>query len=126
MLLFKAKFIKVEVLKTKINATFAIHELTEDDDLRMTQCLDTEGYLVFNGDVVKREVLEAVKDRTIGIDDKGFSPSQKLRASLFQFWVNDYEGGKTFEEFYTLMMNRILDDTNKKLDEKRNLQRESD
>jgi hypothetical protein len=108
MLIFTANFEGVSKLKTKLKLVFSIKDFTEDDDLRLTQFIDSPGSLLFTPDTLKREVIEAAKNREIGKTEGNMSPSATLRGEIYKTWANVYEGKLNFEEYYVKVMNRVI------------------
>jgi len=105
----QVKFKKVDRMLTKIKLTFDILEdVNELEELALTQMLDTDGFLAFSGDVIKREVEDAMKNVKLGIDEKGKSKSKILRGLIWQYWSQFYDGSKTDEEYYNLVMDHFI------------------
>ena len=100
--------------KTQINLRFAVKDMSEMDELFLTQYLKTEGHLLFLGDKVKAEIEEAMKNTNIGIDESGRSQSQKMRGAIFQYWSDKFQGKMEFEEFYVKWTNSIINDIKSK------------
>lgn len=95
----KAKLINWKVLKTRVNLIFASSDITESDLMELIQLKGADGHLLFNIDEIKKEIEEIVKDKTIAVDPKGLSPSQKLRKEIWINW-NESETKKPFDQYY--------------------------
>lgn len=89
MLIIKVKFESYKELTTKTNITFSTTE--EIDEIQLAQLKRTKGHLAFSADEFKKEVEDAMKDRKLGVDKSGASPSSKIRAEMFQAWTHSEE-----------------------------------
>jgi Glu-tRNA(Gln) amidotransferase subunit E-like FAD-binding protein len=107
MIILKAKLTSLSRLLTQLNLTFAVKEMTEEDQIRLEQAKGEEGFLLFHGDEIKKSVEDMMKDKSIGIDDKGRSPSQKLRGAIFQSFDQSYTGTLDWETFYVKSMQKL-------------------
>jgi len=104
MILIKARFDKAEKLTTKKKLTFSTDvDITE---LEFLQSIGTDGFLAFNSDEFRSEVKEIIKNKKIGINDLGVTPSERLRKVLFL--VAESKGILDFEDFYKEEMDRII------------------
>lgn len=97
MLIIKVKLESNKKLKTKRNLTFSTSD--EIDEIQLAQLKRTKGYLAFSADEFKKEVEDAMKNRKLGVDKNGASPSSKIRAEMFQAWTHSEEE-IGFEEYY--------------------------
>jgi Glu-tRNA(Gln) amidotransferase subunit E-like FAD-binding protein len=113
MIILKAKLTSLSRLLTQLNLTFAVKEMTEEDQIRLEQAKGEEGFLLFHGDEIKKSVEDMMKDKSIGIDDKGRSPSQKLRGAIFQAWDQVYSGSDDFDAFYKRAMAKLTEQVKK-------------
>lgn len=105
MIHIEAKLISHNSLKTKENLTFSTK--SEIDPLVLSQMLQSEGHLVFSVDQLKARVEAVMKNKKIGINENGFSPSQILRGALSQVWENT-NTEVSFDDFYKAEMNKII------------------
>jgi hypothetical protein len=104
MIELKGKFEKVEQHTNRVKLIFSTADKTSR--LEFLQLLKTEGYLVFNPDRLRSEVLEIVANKKIGISDLGKTPSEKLRKTLFL--VAQARGlNLQFDDFYREEMEKI-------------------
>ena len=113
MIILKAKLTTLAKLLTQVNLTFAVKEMSEEDQIRLEQAKGEEGYLLFNGSEIKKSVEEIMRDKSIGVDEHGRSPSQKLRAAIYQSWEKVYQGPDEFETFYIRSMNKFTNQVKK-------------
>jgi len=109
MWITKARLRKVTPKKTKITLEFDVKEYSEDFDLLVTQSVDADGYIAFSADVLKREVEEAMKNRSIGVNEQGKSKSQILRGRIYKYWNEQYSGTKEWEEYYSTVMDALIE-----------------
>lgn len=109
MLKLVAKFEKAEKLTTKTNLVFSTK--AELDSLVIEQLKDSTGHLLFSIDEIKRVVEVLMKDRRIGVDRNGRSPSQKFRATLTTIAIKQ---GKDPEQYYIEAMNKLDEHYRKK------------
>jgi len=115
MLKVKAKFTGSKKLLTQRNITFSIKD--EIDELELIQLLNTEGILVFNGDELKKEVLEVIKNKKYGlIDENGRTKSEILRGVLYSCWTEGILKKEDAEHAYTVEMDKIINHYKNKLD----------
>jgi Glu-tRNA(Gln) amidotransferase subunit E-like FAD-binding protein len=113
MIILKAKLTSLSQLLTQLNLTFAVKEMTEEDQIRLEQAKGEEGFLLFHGDEIKKSVEEIMKDKTIGVNEEGRSPSQILRGAIFQAWDRVYSGPDDFDSFYKRAMEKFTEQVKK-------------
>lgn len=115
MIIIEAKFERIKPLETKTNLVFSTKD--ELNEITVAQMLRADGYLLFSMDEIKQEVERAVKEKKIGLNEKGFSPSQRLRAVMSLIWQNDpyINLEKSFDEFYIREMEKIIEHYKKKI-----------
>lgn len=52
----------------------------------------------------------------LGLPKEGESPSRRLRSALYVHWEQQYQGKyRTFEEFYSVYMEKLIDNVKDKL-----------
>lgn len=110
MVIIKGKFERFKPLTVKTNLIFSTKD--EIDPLVLEQVAGTEGFISFSGDTLKKSVEDAMKDRSIGVNMDGKSPSQVLRGVLWQIAEQQEEGSGDF--FYNDEMRKIIDHYRKK------------
>jgi hypothetical protein len=105
MIHIEAKLTSYNSLKTRQNLTFSTR--AEIDDLVLSQMMQSEGHLLFSVDELKARVEAVMKDKKIGINESGFSPSQILRGTLSKIW-EDTSIEISFDDFYKAEMSKII------------------
>lgn len=105
MIIVPAKFESIEKLKTKTNLVFSTIE--EVPKLEELQLIKAEGFLAFNPDEYRNQVLGILKNKRIGVDESKLTPSQKLRNTLYMIW-QEKSSGVEFDVWYPLMMEKII------------------
>lgn len=106
MIVIPAKFESLENLKTKTNLVFSTSE--EIPKLEELQLINSEGYLAFNPDEYRNQVLGILKNKRIGVDESELTHSQRLRNVMFLIYQES--GLQTpFEDFYAEKMDKIID-----------------
>lgn len=106
MIVVPAKFESIEKLKTKTKLVFSTGE--EIPKLEELQLILSEGYLAFNPDEYRSQVLAILKNKRVGVDETELTHSQKLRNVFYRIWSDDNKG-VTFEDFYAEKMDKITD-----------------
>jgi len=104
MIIIKAKFEKLEKLTTKTKLVFSTNQRIPEVEYH--QLILGDGFLAFNPDEYRARVQAIIKDKKIGINDLGQTPSELLRKTLFL--VAEARGlAGNFEEFYEQEMQKI-------------------
>lgn len=103
MINIPAKLKKVDEMKTETKLVFSTKEPL--DLLVIEQLTDSIGYLVFNRDELSETALKIAKNRKFGMNDDGFTPSQKLRLAIFNYH-NEIESNEPFESYYQRAIKR--------------------
>ncbi len=102
------KYVKLENIvrrKTRIDIIMSTkEEIEEFDELCL---LKNEGYLLFNSDEPKKQVVDAMKDKKLGINERGYSPSQLLRGEIVKEWQKG-DQDKSMEQYYKETMQKII------------------
>lgn len=105
MIELKVKFEKVEQLTNKQKVIFSTAD--QIPELERLQNIKAEGYLLFNPDELRANVKAIIKDRKLGVNDLGQTPSERLRKTLFL--VAESKGlALQFDDFYREEMDRII------------------
>ena len=109
MLSVKSKFISYLRKKTvfNINITLNREDISDEQLVEIMQSVGSFGYFTFTPDKLKTEVEKIMKNKTIGIRNSGFSPSQVLRGKINILWEKS-DSEKTFAEFYSDWMDKII------------------
>jgi len=105
MILKKGKIEAIKERKTRIDIVVSTKETI--DPLEAMQLQKTEGYFLFNPDEIKKTVEDAMKDKKIGVDMEGKSPSQKLRGQIVMLWQESDEE-ISMENYYQREMEKII------------------
>lgn len=105
MILVPAKFEKLDPLKTKKNLVFSVSIDTESPDFEGLK--GSEGYLAFNPDLYRAEMLEIIKAKRIDVDASDLTPSQRLRMVLYNIYT-ERNPGVSFEDFYKDTLENII------------------
>lgn len=114
MFKIKCKHTKTESQKTQRKISFTTKD--ELDELDLLQIEKADGFLIFSPDILKTKVEDAMRDIKIGVEDRGMSPSKKLRGALYQFWYKkEQEKGIEWEDFYVSKIDGIIKMINDKL-----------
>lgn len=111
MIILKSKFESVTKLKTKTNLVFSTTD--EIPRLEELQLIDSEGYLSFNPDEYRTQVLAIINNKRIGVDESELTHSQRMRNVMYQVWMEI--GSGEFEDYYAAEMTKIIEHYKKKL-----------
>lgn len=105
-------------LKDKtLKITFTTNEVTPAQLSQIAQSIQTFGWLAFKRDMFKQDEKDALEGLESGYEDKGKTPSQRMRSVLFVNWNNDHLGYEVFNDYYIAEMEKIIDHYKSKLDE---------
>jgi hypothetical protein len=115
MLKYKAKFTGSTQRKATTELRFSVsNDEIDYIDLAVTE--KKKGYLYFNTDLVSEKVEKIMEDRSIGVNERGKSPSQRLRGILYQYWDENIDSEiENFEQFYERKMDEIIEHFKSKL-----------
>lgn len=105
MIKTECKHVTTERQKTQTRLIFSTTEILSDLDLANIE--KAPGFLMFSADKITQEAELAMRDKRIGVNDKGQSASKKLRAAIYEYWfvkIND----KDFETYYNEVMNTLI------------------
>lgn len=90
--------------QTQLKITFQVPlEENEIDELELLQADKMEGYLLFNPDPIKAEVEKAIKNKRLGVSEKGQTKSQRIRGLLAYKYLNSNKLKNkytSYEDFY--------------------------
>lgn len=75
------------------------------------------GFLAFKSDVFKENEKQLLESIEVDYDDKGKSPSQRMRSVLYVLWKKDGEGYSVFNHYYEAKMEKFIESLKKKIDE---------
>ena len=100
MLHLPVKFKRAKELETEYQFTFSLKK--EDfDELAVNQQVGKDGYFCFDSDPIRDAVKEAVADKRLGTGDVGKTHSQRLRAVIVQWALQE---GKDPDKVYSQAM----------------------
>lgn len=102
MIIFKAKWKRVKVMKTETQVILSTKD--KIDPAVLEQVEGAQGFAAFSLDEYKKSVEEKMKDRSIGINEKGQTPSQLLRGDIAQAYLAAGSPGD-FDYFYRKTIN---------------------
>jgi hypothetical protein len=109
MILTPAILDNIRSLKDKtFKVSFETSELTPEQFTAIGNNLHQYGYLAFKNEPFLTEELEAIEDLKTDFDDKGKSPSQRLRAVLFLLFKEQPEGYEDFQLYYNFKMEKVI------------------
>jgi hypothetical protein len=104
-------------LKDKtIKLSFETQEPTPEQLQEIAVNNQKYGYLVFSGNQLSDDQLEAVDKSRNDLYDSQKSPSKRLRNVLFRWYEQDSKGFNTFEDYYLYQMERIITNVKDKLE----------
>lgn len=97
-----------------IKIEFATREFRGDEIAELLKYRDQEGWLQFNEN---GEEMTAPTEKAESGLGEGKSPGQRQRAALYVMWEKNGKPTDTFEEYYRVQMERILDQIKAKIPE---------
>ena len=104
-------------LKDKsLKLVFETSEVTPEQLVGIAQNTQKFGYLAFKEDTFKQDEQDVLDGLKSEYEDKGKSPSQRLRNVLYIYYKQSDKGFKTFTDFYNNEMETILYYFKNKLD----------
>lgn len=104
-------------LKDKtLKVTFETNELNPQDMLNIIENTGEFGYLAFKREPFKREEKEMIEGLETGYEDKGKTPSQRLRGILFVLYQKNNDGFDTFTRYYEHQMEKLCSHFKNKID----------
>lgn len=117
MIIIPAQLEGIRTLKDKsLKVTFETQELNPQDMLGVMENINTFGYLAFKPEPFKQEERAILEDLETEFEDRGKTPSQRLRAVLYRMWQKNSEGFDTSVRHYEHHMEKILNHFKSKLD----------
>lgn len=100
-----------------LKIVFTTNEVTPAQLAQIAQNIQQFGWIAFKRDMFKQAETDALEGLESGYQDKGKTPSQRLRAVLFVNWNQDHQGYETFEQYYIHETEKIIEHYKSKLDE---------
>ncbi len=104
-------------LKDKtLSLQFSTNEPTIEQVTAIAQNTQKYGYLVFSGERISDEQLQAIETAKNDLYDSSKSPSKRLRNVLYVWFEQNPQGYTKFEDYYLHQMERIINNVKDKLD----------
>lgn len=114
---FPASLNKMETLSDgSIKLVLETQELNGADMTELFGYRNQVGYVTFTPNRIDH--VEVPKE--MAVSDDGKSPSQRLRAVLYVAWEQSGKKVDTFEQYYGIQMERILNQLKDRLDHDKN------
>jgi len=105
-------------LKDKtIKLSFETQEPTPEQLQEIAVNNQKYGYLVFSGNQLSDDQLQAIEKSRNDLYDSQKSPSKRLRNVLYIWFNQDSKGFNSFEDFYLYQMEQIINHLKQKLDQ---------
>ena len=96
--------------------TFETSELNPDQLGKIGSALNFPGFLAFNKDAFQKAQLDLINEMKADYDDTTKTPSKRLRGVLFVNFEQHHKGYDSFEDFYRVEMEKIINHYKSKLD----------
>jgi len=117
MIVINAQLESFRSLKDKtIKLSFETQEPTAEQIQQIANNSQKFGYLVFSGNQLTEEQLNAIDKAKNDLYDNQKTPSKRLRNVLYVWYEQDNKGYNTFEDYYLYHMERIIENVKSKLD----------
>jgi hypothetical protein len=117
MIIIPAQLESYRSLKDKtLKIVFESNELTPEQTMGVAGSLQQFGYLAFKNEPFKNNEKEVIDALKADYEDKGKTPSSRLRNVLYVSYEQNNEGYKTFVDFYAAKMETIINHYKSKLD----------
>lgn len=117
MLLTGAIMESYRSLKDKtIKITFETQEPTPEILTQIALHNQKFGFLAFKEDAFKEDEKTFIQDLESGYEDKGKTPSKRLRNVLFVMFKQDNKGFESFSNYYDYHMEKFIDHVKSKLE----------
>lgn len=108
MIIIPAQLENYRSLKDKsLKITFETNELNPQELLGIAENLGQFGYLAFKQETFKAEERDIIEQLETGYEDKGKTPSQRLRGILYRNYEQDNAGFDTFTRYYEHTMEKL-------------------
>lgn len=95
---------------------FETGELSPDQLANIGAGLNMPGYLAFNPDPFKKEMIDTLEVMKVDYDDTGKSKGTRLRSVLYRMWEQNKERYDIFDDFYNAKMEGLINHYKGKLD----------
>lgn len=98
-----------------VKLSFETNEITPEMMSNIHYSLNKFGFLAFAPDALATQELEEIDNLKVEYSDTGKPPSQRLRAVLYLNWQQKNEGYDTFENYYLVKMEKLINHYKDKL-----------
>ena len=116
MIIIPAQLEGYRSLKDKtLKIVFETNELNPQETLDLISGVGQFGYLAFKPEPFKKEEKEMIESLETGYEEKGKTPSQRLRGILFRLYEQHNDGFDTFTRYYDHQMEKICSHFKSKL-----------
>lgn len=107
----------LRTLKDKtLKIQFETKELNPQDLLALMENLNQFGWLAFKKEPFKAEEKEILEGLETGLEERGKTPSQRLRGVLYVKWTQNKECFDTFARYYDHHLEKIITHYKSQLD----------
>lgn len=98
-----------------LKVSFETSEPSPEQMAGIQQSIQKAGYLAFKSDPFVSDEIEAIEGLRAEFNDTGKTPSQRLRGVIFRNYEANAEGYTTFEDYYRVKMEKIINHLKSKL-----------
>ena len=117
MIILPAQLESYRSLKDKsYKITFETGEITAEQAAGINSILQQFGYVAFKNEPFKEQEKHLLENLESDYEDKGKTPSQRLRAVLYRNWEQNQEGYEDFQLYYNFKIEKIITHYKGKLD----------
>jgi hypothetical protein len=95
---------------------FETNELSPEQLSQIATGLNMPGYLAFNPDPFKKEMIDTLELTKVDYEDNGKTKSQRLKAVMYRMWQQNKERYDVFDDFYNAKMEQLISHYKGKLD----------
>lgn len=116
MIIIGAQMESYRSLKDKtLKITFETNEPTPEQFVGIASGIQQFGYLAFKTEMFKNKEKEMLENLESDFEDKGKTPSQRLRAVMWRCFEQDKEGYVDFQLYYNFKMETLINHFKSKL-----------
>lgn len=117
MIILPATLENLRTLKDgSLKIQFETLELTPQDTLGLLENMNKFGYLAFKKEPFGEAEKKVIEDLETEFENKGKTPSQRLRSVLYLMWQKNNEGFDTSVRHYDHYLEKIINHYKSKLD----------
>jgi hypothetical protein len=99
-----------------VKLSFETQEISPELMANIHYSLNKYGFLAFAPDALATHELEEIDNLKVEYNDTGKPPSQRLRAVFYRNWEQKSEGYDTFEAYYLVKMEKLINHFKDKLE----------